>query len=93
MDVSISGRARAVRNSRDWNQAGKSKLWLYNLHYLDDLNAAGADERYDQLQSLIYQWSRETPMAGNGWEPYPLSPYRKSRHGMVDRSTLATMLN
>ena len=68
------GELGAVRNSRDWNQAGKSKLWLYNLHYLDDLNAAGADERYDQLQSLIYQWNRENPpIAGNGWEPYPLS--------------------
>ena len=68
------GELGVVRSAGDWNQVDKSKLWLYNLHYLDDLNTAGADERYDQLQSLINQWNRENlPMAGNGWEPYPLS--------------------
>ena len=68
------GELGVVRTAGDWNQVDKSKLWLYNLHYLDDLNAAGADERYDELQSLINQWNKENlPMVGNGWEPYPLS--------------------
>ena len=62
------GELGVVRTAGDWNQVDKSKLWLYNLHYLDDLNAAGADERYDELQSLINQWNKENlPMVGNGW--------------------------
>ena len=28
-----------------WENPDKSKLWLYNLHYFDDLNAAGAAHR------------------------------------------------
>ena len=25
-----------------WNDPARGKLWLYNLHYFDDLNAVGA---------------------------------------------------
>ena len=58
------GELGVVRTAGDWNQVDKSKLWLYNLHYLDDLNAAGADERYDELQSLINQWNKEKSAHG-----------------------------
>lgn len=58
----------------DWNAPSSSKLWLYNLHYFDDLNATGADGRRDWHRALIQRWVDENPpVAGNGWEPYPIS--------------------
>jgi uncharacterized heparinase superfamily protein len=57
-----------------WNDPRKSKLWLYHLHYLDDLNAVGAGCRRDAHRYLINRWIAENPpVIGNGWEPYPLS--------------------
>ncbi|WP_322803505.1 alginate lyase family protein [Vibrio alfacsensis] len=57
-----------------WNDQGQTKLWLYNLHYFDDLNALGANERKDIHLNLIEQWIDENPLGlGNGWEPYPSS--------------------
>lgn len=69
--LGISG---VVREQADW-QAGKhSKLWLYNLHYLDDLNARGIDQRHELAQKLIQKWNdNNPPFSGEGWEPYPLS--------------------
>jgi len=58
----------------DWNSLGLPKLWLYNLHYFDDLNAFGAAERNDWHKALIARWLTGNPPAeGNGWESYPLS--------------------
>jgi uncharacterized heparinase superfamily protein len=49
-------------------------LWLYNLHYFDDLNARESDSRRDWHSALIRRWVEENPPArGVGWEPYPLS--------------------
>ena len=57
-----------------WNDAGIEKLWLYNLHYFDDLNASVAEVRIEWHQELIGRWLKENPPAiGNGWEPYPTS--------------------
>lgn len=57
-----------------WNDESLDKLWLYNLHYFDDLNAAGSRERRDWHLSLMRRWVAENPHAGgNGWEPYPTS--------------------
>ena len=33
-----------VKKTDDWNDPGQEKLWLYNLHYFDDLNTAGVTE-------------------------------------------------
>lgn len=58
----------------DWNENSLGKLWLYNLHYFDDLNASGAHARVEWHKSLIGQWVQENPPgSGNGWEPYPSS--------------------
>lgn len=58
----------------DWNASDLDKLWLYNLHYFDDLCAKGAENRCTWHESLIQRWILENPPAeGNGWEPYPLS--------------------
>ena len=58
----------------DWNAKVHEKLWLYNLHYFDDLNAEGADRRRQWHLSLLQRWVAENPPGtGNGWEPYPTS--------------------
>jgi uncharacterized heparinase superfamily protein len=68
------GEKHTVSRKSDWNSEKVSKLWLYNLHYFDDLNAKANELRVSQHQSLLYRWIEENPAcAGNGWEPYPLS--------------------
>lgn len=58
----------------NWNHPKFSKLWLYNLHYMDDLNALGADSKREFGRSLIESWiDANPPLQGNGWEPYCLS--------------------
>ncbi len=58
----------------DWNHPARDKLWLYNLHYFDDLNAERAEARRGWHIALMERWMAENPpAAGNGWEPYPLS--------------------
>lgn len=57
-----------------WDGEGFEKLWRYNQHYFDDLNAIGAPDRRDWHSALIERWIAENPAAsGTGWEPYPAS--------------------
>jgi uncharacterized heparinase superfamily protein len=57
-----------------WFGSGVEKLWRYNQHYFDDLNAIGASDRRDWHAGLIARWLSENPAPqGDGWEPYPLS--------------------
>ena len=57
-----------------WSNPALEKLWLYNLHYFDDLNAQNAPARADIHLELIERWiSENPPAAGIGWEPYPTS--------------------
>ncbi|WP_416137200.1 heparinase II/III family protein [Halomonas sp. HK25] len=68
------GERGGLASADDWNHPGKSKLWLYNLHYLDDLCAQGAQTRPAEHRELVARWINENPpLAGNGWEPYTLS--------------------
>jgi len=63
-----------IQNRGDWNNPKFEKLWLYNLHYFDDLNAQDNLQRKDQLLEQVMRWTRDNPpVSGNGWEPYPLS--------------------
>jgi uncharacterized heparinase superfamily protein len=65
---------RKLGTKADWNRADWPKLWLYNLHYFDDLAAGGAVQRTRWHRALINRWITENPPgAGNGWEPYPVS--------------------
>jgi uncharacterized heparinase superfamily protein len=65
---------RTLPAAGGWNGPGLDKLWLYNLHYFDDLNAHEAVNRTEWHQALIERWLLENPPAsGNGWEPYPTS--------------------
>lgn len=57
-----------------WDDPAVDRLWRYNLHYLDDLNADGAWRRAEWHRALVSRWIAENPpAAGTGWEPYPLS--------------------
>ncbi len=63
-----------VRGPTGWNDPAREKLWLYNLHYFDDLNAADAAARAEWHRALLPRWVAENPPGtGNGWEPYPTS--------------------
>jgi uncharacterized heparinase superfamily protein len=57
-----------------WCGQGAEKLWRYNQHYFDDLNALGADHRRNWHTELLERWlAGNPPAAGDGWEPYPTS--------------------
>lgn len=65
-------RTASLTSARDWNHAVGDKLWLYNLHYFDDLNAEDAEARVQWHRDLIERWTAENPPAeGVGWDPYP----------------------
>ena len=65
---------RSIATAADWNRKDWPKLWLYNLHYFDDLLAVGAEERTVWHARMIGRWIGENPpLRGNGWEPYVLS--------------------
>jgi uncharacterized heparinase superfamily protein len=61
-------------DAADWQGHGRAQLWLYNLHYFDDLNATDAASRRSWHQRLVERWIDENPSgAGIGWDPYPVS--------------------
>lgn len=58
----------------NWNAVDLPKLWVYNLHYQDDLNAIGVQDRLVISQLLVNSWiAANPPLKGNGWEPYCIS--------------------
>ena len=65
---------RDVSSASAWNDSDLPKLWLYNLHYFDDLCASNAGERSQWHAEEIARWIAQNPAGhGNGWEPYTLS--------------------
>tara|TARA_B100001059_G_C17828427_1_gene582997 strand:- start:1684 stop:3327 length:1644 start_codon:yes stop_codon:yes gene_type:complete len=73
-EVSFLNEVGVVEKNTDWNSDRYSKLWLYNLHYFDDLSSVTYQEREFIHYSFINRWIEENPPCfGNGWEPYPLS--------------------
>lgn len=57
-----------------WNGTQRDKLWRYNQHYFDDLNARDGNQRMDWHEHLIERWILENPPGyGTGWDPYPTS--------------------
>ena len=58
----------------DWNNELPSKLWVYNLHYFEDLLSNNAEEKRNFHLQLLNSWVDQNPVGyGNGWEPYPTS--------------------
>ncbi len=57
-----------------WDDPAHDRLWRYNLHYFDDLNAQNAGNRVDWHHEWLVMWvSENQPGKGTGWEPYPTS--------------------
>lgn len=72
--VRLLNESRSIAGSDVWNDASTSRLWLYNLHYFDDLTASGWRDRESWHRALIARWIAENPAgSGAGWEPYPIS--------------------
>lgn len=66
--------ARLLKGADDWDSESVPRLWRYNVHYFDDLNAAKAAERVQWHHALVERWVAENqPGQGIGWEPYPTS--------------------
>lgn len=58
----------------DWDNEKPSKLWVYNLHYFEELLSFNAEAKQDFHISLLQRWIKENPTGlGNAWEPYPIS--------------------
>ncbi len=73
-DVCFLNQKANISRPGIWEDTEKPKLWLYNLHYFDDLVAEHADVRLDWHRALIDRWIVENkPAHGTGWEPYPTS--------------------
>ena len=63
-----------ISNSESWYNKNIDKLWLYNLHYFDDLNASDSASRKIWHRELLDRWVEENPpVSDTGWEPYPTS--------------------
>ena len=61
-------------NQLGWDNPSREKLWRYNQHYFDDLNANNVEERKSWHSDLIEKWIVENaPFVGTGWESYPTS--------------------
>ncbi|MCX2697387.1 heparinase II/III family protein [Ochrobactrum chromiisoli] len=57
-----------------WDSPTMPKLWRYNLHYFNDLQAKDWQSRHAWHSDLIERWINDNaPGYGSGWEPYPLS--------------------
>jgi uncharacterized heparinase superfamily protein len=57
-----------------WNGPQREKLWRYNQHYFDDLNARQNQDRIAWHLALVSNWVQHNPPGlGDGWEPYPTS--------------------
>jgi uncharacterized heparinase superfamily protein len=68
------GETHDIVGADAWNASARSALWLYNLHYFDDLNARDADARLTWHRDLLQRWIVENPPGtGIGWQPYPTS--------------------
>lgn len=66
--------AAEIHGQADWSARDLPRLWLYNLHYFDDLRAQEAARRSHWHRTLIERWVIENPpRRGIGWEPYPTS--------------------
>ncbi|MDB9985972.1 heparinase II/III family protein [Pelagibacterales bacterium] len=58
----------------DWNNESPSKLWLYNLHYFEDLLSNNAEGKRNFHLQILNRWIDQNPVGnGNAWEPYPTS--------------------
>lgn len=74
MEFCFIGETGCVEYAEDWKSPVRKKLWLYNLHYFDDLNAENTGKHNQWQVAYIRRWIEDNPPGhGVGWEPYPTS--------------------
>lgn len=62
-----------ISNKNIWHDKNLEKLWLYNLHYFDVLNAFDFGQQ-KKAYELLERWIDDNPpFLGIGWEPFPIS--------------------
>lgn len=60
--------------NEQWQTPEQSMLWLYNLHYFDDLFAIDTERTSAEQKELILDWWQvHQPQQGIAWDPYPTS--------------------
>lgn len=65
---------RGLLDEIGWSGPQRERLWRYNQHYFDDLNARDAEQKRAWHELLLEDWiSQNPPGQGVGWEPYPTS--------------------
>jgi len=70
----LLGEENRITSAPDWTRTDLEPLWIYNLHYFDDLRARDAHERRAEQHELMLRWMKENPAgAGPAWDPYPTS--------------------
>jgi uncharacterized heparinase superfamily protein len=70
----LLNREYRLTQPNDWQNPQMEKLFLYHLHYFDDLNAKKAAHRQIWQTDAIHYWIQDNPIGyGIGWEPYPTS--------------------
>src|SRR5262245_9201593 len=63
----LLGRERDVCE-HGWDDERIDRLWRYNAHYFDDLNARDSRTRTQQQRELLESWLQSNPPAiGTGW--------------------------
>jgi uncharacterized heparinase superfamily protein len=66
--------AHDIAGPSAWTDQAAPYLWLYNLHYFDDVPARGDDPHAAVFAAFIARWIAENPPGkAPGWEPYPTS--------------------
>jgi len=69
----LNQRAR-IDDPAIWRAADKPMLWLYQLHYFDDLNADHPARRREWHAAWIDRWITENPPGSAvAWDSYPIS--------------------
>ena len=65
---------RRISSPSDLADLTISDLWLYNLHYFDDLNSVGAEQRTEWHRQYLNSWLDDNgPGTAVAWDPYPIS--------------------
>jgi uncharacterized heparinase superfamily protein len=97
--IELIGRSADISANTIWRDTTLPKLWLYQLHYFDDLNAAQAISRQNWHRALMDRWISENPPGSAiAWDPYPISlrvvnwiKWQLSGTGRLNESELACL--
>lgn len=73
--ITLLNETADIAGDAAWDHTGHSSaLWLYNLHYFDDLTSDAALKTPAPRLTLLDRWLTENPPGRRpGWDPYPTS--------------------